>query len=187
MKQFLSSSPLATPVQILDELRLVSAFSALPPEERMFLFVSAAFGPDSVKQNLVKRYSKVLRGLILTVDGPAYQRRLIGTCATSGGDLGGQKVLFPPCGTDCQLFTVRLWTGTMEHLCGVRIPELLKWFPLVLKQLYDEDLVEEELFIEWFEEEGRTEFTRREVSDELVSSQGPVARGQARGGGWDRG
>ena len=75
----------------------------------------------------------------------------------------------------------------MEHLCGVRIPELLKWFPLVLKQLYDEDLVEEELFIEWFEEEGRTEFTRREVSDELVSSQGPVARGQARGGGWDRG
>ena len=45
----------------------------------------------------------------------------------------------------------------MEHLCAVAHPaELGKWFPLLLKQLYDEDLVDEDvracffLFIWWF-------------------------------------
>lgn len=34
----------------------------------------------------------------------------------------------------------------MEHLCAVAYPgELGKWFPLLLKQLYDEDLVDEDV------------------------------------------
>ena len=48
-------------------------------------------------------------------------------------------------------------------------------FPLLLKQLYDEEVVEEEVFLEWAEEEGPTEFTRREVSEEMVE----VLRGEA--------
>lgn len=36
--------------------------------------------------------------------------------------------------------------GVMEHLCAVAHPaELGKWFPLLLKQLYDEDLVDEDV------------------------------------------
>lgn len=105
MQTFLASNPSATPQQVLDELRMVSTFSALPVEDRMFLFVRAAFGPDAAKANAVAKHKAVLKGLILSVDAEAYQRRLI---------------------------------GVMEHHCAVAYPEQAKWFPLLLKQLYDE-------------------------------------------------
>ncbi len=135
--QFLVTNPEATAQQVLDEVRMISTFSALPVEDRLFLFVQAAFGPDCAKQNLVAKHKAVLRGLILSVDAEAYQRRLI---------------------------------GVTEHLCAVTHPDLRKWFPLLLKQLYDEDLVDEEVFLEWAEEEGPTEFTRRGVSADMVEA-----------------
>lgn len=126
---------------------MVSTFSALPVEERMFLFVQSAFEPDCAKQNTIGKYKQVLQGLILQVDAEAYQRRLI---------------------------------GVMEQLCAVKYPELQKWFPLLLKQLYDEDIVEEEVFLEWYEEGEeddddsetghRSEYTRRDVTDEMVEA-----------------
>lgn len=39
--------------------------------------------------------------------------------------------------------------AAMEWLCGVRYPALVRWFPALLKHLYDEDLVEEEDFFAW--------------------------------------
>jgi hypothetical protein len=36
----------------------------------------------------------------------------------------------------------------MEWFCGTRIPALKKFFPVVLKQLYEEELVEEEVRIQ---------------------------------------
>jgi hypothetical protein len=86
-------------------------------------------------------WQAVLSGLLLDVDRPAYQRRLI---------------------------------GTLEHLCAVRFPELLKWFPVLLKQAYDTDLLDEEICLEWAEEEGRTEFTCPEVTDEQVGGGGAL-------------
>jgi translation initiation factor 5 len=143
LEQYLSTHPEATAAQVLDEVRMIATFSALPIEDRLFLFVQAAFGPDAAKQNVVGKHVKVLKGLILSVDAEAYQRRLI---------------------------------GVMEHLCAVTHKEtLLKMFPLILKQLYDEEVVEEEVFLEWAEEEGPTEFTRREVSEDMVE----VLRGEA--------
>ena len=143
LEQYLSTHPEATAAQVLDEVRMIATFSALPIEDRLFLFVQAAFGPDAAKQNVVGKYEKVLKGLILSVDAEAYQRRLI---------------------------------GVMEHLSAVTHREtLLKMFPLLLKQLYDEEVVEEKVFLEWAEEEGPTAFTRREVSEEMVE----VLRGEA--------
>ncbi|GAB5030833.1 translation initiation factor 5 [Nannochloropsis oceanica] len=143
LEQFLSAHPEATAAQVLDEVRMIATFSALPIEDRLFLFVQAAFGPDAAKQNMVGKHVKVLKGLILNVDAEAYQRRLI---------------------------------GVIEHLCAVTHKEtLLKMFPLLLKQLYDEEVVDEEVFLEWAEEEGPTEFTRREVSEEMVE----MLRGEA--------
>jgi hypothetical protein len=90
-------------------------------------------------------HQEVLRGLILGVDVPAYQRRLI---------------------------------GALEWVAAVKYPELLKWFPVLLKQAYDADLLDEEICLEWAEEEEpRTEFTRPDVSDEQV-------RGEQSGDGW---
>jgi hypothetical protein len=40
---------------------------------------------------------------------------------------------------------------------------------VLLKQLYEEEVVDEAVFLEWDEEEGqRTEFTRRELTDDMV-------------------
>lgn len=78
METFLASNPAATTQQILDELRMVSTMSALPVEDRMYLFVRATFGPDAAKGNAVGKHKAVLKGLILSVDEAAYQRRCVG-------------------------------------------------------------------------------------------------------------
>jgi len=39
--------------------------------------------------------------------------------------------------------------GGFEWLCATRFPATRKFFPVVLKQLFDEELVEEEVFYEW--------------------------------------
>jgi len=44
-----------------------------------------------------------------------------------------------------------------EWICGARFPSLLKFFPLVLKQLFDEDIVEEEVFLAWAVDLSRNE------------------------------
>jgi len=48
-----------------------------------------------------------------------------------------------------------------EWFCGTRYPDLLRMFPVMLKQLYDEDIVEEETFYAW-----HTDLTRNEYSAE---------------------
>lgn len=77
MAAFLEGHPAATPQQVLDELRMVSTMSALPVEDRLHLFVRAAFGPDAAKGNAVGKHKAVLQGLILSVDEAAYQRRCV--------------------------------------------------------------------------------------------------------------
>jgi translation initiation factor 5 len=49
--------------------------------------------------------------------------------------------------------------AAMEWLCGVRYPSLLRWFPALLKHLYDEDLVEEDHFLAWAEEGVENEYS----------------------------
>ena len=76
--------------------------------------------------------------------------------------------------------------GTQRHLiaafewfCGTRYPSLTKLFPVVLKQLFDEELVEEEVFLAWSSDLTRNEYScddslvTYEVLEELRASAGP--------------
>jgi translation initiation factor 5 len=48
-----------------------------------------------------------------------------------------------------------------EWLCGTKFPAQVKFFPILLKQLLDEELVEEDVFLAW-----AADFTRNEYSAE---------------------
>ena len=52
--------------------------------------------------------------------------------------------------------------AAFEWFCGKRHPQLMKFFPVVLKQLFDEELVEEDVFLEW-----AGDLTRNEYSAEM--------------------
>ena len=49
--------------------------------------------------------------------------------------------------------------SAFEWFCGRRYPQLMKFFPVVLKQLFDEELVEEDVFFEWAGDLTRNEFS----------------------------
>lgn len=46
-----------------------------------------------------------------------------------------------------------------EWFCGVHVPEVQRMFPVMLKQLFDEDLVEEDVFYSWHTDYARNEFS----------------------------
>lgn len=49
--------------------------------------------------------------------------------------------------------------AAFEWLCGTKYPQLLDKFSIVLMQLYDEELVEEDVFLAWAGDNTRNEFT----------------------------
>jgi hypothetical protein len=49
--------------------------------------------------------------------------------------------------------------AAFEWLCGTRFPSKLKYFPVLLKQLLDEELVEEDVFLAWAADFTRNEYT----------------------------
>eukprot|EP00596_Hydrurales_sp_CCMP1899_P005743 CAMPEP_0119041444 /NCGR_PEP_ID=MMETSP1177-20130426/12107_1 /TAXON_ID=2985 /ORGANISM="Ochromonas sp, Strain CCMP1899" /LENGTH=423 /DNA_ID=CAMNT_0007007487 /DNA_START=288 /DNA_END=1559 /DNA_ORIENTATION=+ len=49
--------------------------------------------------------------------------------------------------------------AAFEWFCGRKYPQLMKFFPMVLKQLFDEELVEEDVFFGWAGDMTRNEFT----------------------------
>jgi translation initiation factor 5 len=49
--------------------------------------------------------------------------------------------------------------SAFEWFCGRKYPQLVKYFPVVLKQLFDEELVEEDVFFEWSADVTRNEFS----------------------------
>ena len=59
-----------------------------------------------------------------------------------------------------------------EWLCGSRFPSLLKFFPVVLKQLYEEDLIDEDVIFEWDADSIRNDFTADSsmISDETLEA-----------------
>ncbi|CAM9775328.1 unnamed protein product [Pylaiella littoralis] len=60
--------------------------------------------------------------------------------------------------------------GAFELLCQVHRPNLMGFFPVILKHLYDCDIVEEEAMLMWAGEQGRSEFTPPALSDEQVAA-----------------
>lgn len=56
------------------------------------------------------------------------------------------------------------------HATQVHRPCLMGFFPVILKHLYDADIVEEEAMLMWAGEEGRSEeYTPSSLTDEQVS------------------
>lgn len=49
--------------------------------------------------------------------------------------------------------------AAFEWLCGTRYPSLVKYFPVLLKQLLDEELVDEDTFFAWAGDFARNEFS----------------------------
>ncbi len=49
--------------------------------------------------------------------------------------------------------------AAFEWFFGVRCPQLAKYFPIVLKQLFDQDVVDEDVFIKWGSDLTRNEFS----------------------------
>jgi hypothetical protein len=49
--------------------------------------------------------------------------------------------------------------SAFEWFCGRKYSQLAKYFPVILKQLFDEELVEEDVFFEWAADVTRNEFS----------------------------
>lgn len=61
--------------------------------------------------------------------------------------------------------TQRHLIAAFEWFCGVRHPHLARMFPVVLKLLYEEELVEEDVFLSWSSDLTRNEFS---ADDSLI-------------------
>ena len=46
-----------------------------------------------------------------------------------------------------------------EWFCGARYPALIRFFPILLKELFDEEIVEEDIFFNWAADYPRNEYT----------------------------
>ena len=57
--------------------------------------------------------------------------------------------------------------GAAEELCVTKIEP--KFFPVILKQLYDEDVLAEDIILEWASD-GRSEYTPEAVDEETRAS-----------------
>ncbi|KDO20176.1 hypothetical protein SPRG_14524 [Saprolegnia parasitica CBS 223.65] len=52
-----------------------------------------------------------------------------------------------------------------EHFCAVKVPALLHSFPVILKLLYDEDILAEDTILSWSVDETRKNYAHYEVTD----------------------
>jgi translation initiation factor 5 len=49
--------------------------------------------------------------------------------------------------------------AAIEWLCSTKYPSLLPYFPVLLKHLYDEDILDEDTILAWHADFSRNEFT----------------------------
>lgn len=72
--------------------------------------------------------------------------------------------------------------AAFEWLFGTKYPSKVKFFPMALKQLMDEDLVEEDVFLEWAADYARNEFSAEssmiclDTLEELRASAAPFIK-----------
>ena len=73
--------------------------------------------------------------------------------------------------TDANKFMARHLIGAVEHMFGPsRFPDLAKAFPLVLKQLYDLDVLEEEVILDWAGQGVTYDFSPQDMTSEQVKA-----------------
>mmetsp|Transcript_2128 Transcript_2128/g.4583 ORF Transcript_2128/g.4583 Transcript_2128/m.4583 type:complete len:408 (-) Transcript_2128:149-1372(-) len=125
-KKFLLDNPDASPSAIAEKVVNEQMASGLKSQDRIHIFIRAAFTVDFFKQKQVEKHaptiSKITRGKTVM------ERHLISAC---------------------------------EFLCA----EKPKNFAVILKQLFDEEVLEEDTIFEWAGE-GRTDYTLESVDEE---------------------
>jgi hypothetical protein len=133
--------------QLLEELRSIQTLSSLPPSYRYLILLGTLFTSQCISLNEIVKYKSLLSSLLMKQKDPIQQRQLI---------------------------------AASEWLIGVRFnsssssssssSSLVRMYPVLLKQLYDEDLIEEEVLFDWFHDALRNEFTVDStiISDDIL-------------------
>lgn len=94
----------------------------------------------------------------------------IGACFTvapSAAVTNQEIIAHKPClvGLASSTIQQRHLIAAFEWFCGAHNPFLKRYFPVILKQLYDEDIVEEDVLFDWAGDMTRNEFT---ASDTII-------------------
>ena len=134
-KKFLLDNPNASPKEIAEVVTNQQMASALKSQQKVHIFVQAAFTPSFFKNKEVEKYSKAI--VAITNENRIMERHLI---------------------------------SALELFCL----DKPKNFPVLIKQLYDEDALDEVAILDWADE-GRTEFT----SDAVDEDARAALRGEA--------
>jgi hypothetical protein len=66
--------------------------------------------------------------------------------------------------------------AAVEWFCGYYKPALVKFFPALLKQLFDEEVVEEEVFLGWYQDNLNNGYSIPLVDDETLETLKATAR-----------
>ena len=126
LKKYLSENPDASPTAIAEKVVNEQMASGLKSQDRIHIYVRAAFDLDCIKQKQIEKYAPTVAKI--TQGKSVMERHLI---------------------------------SAFEGLC-VDEP---KKFAVVLKQLFDEEVLEEDTILEWAGE-GRTEYTLDVVGED---------------------
>jgi len=125
-KKFLLDNPDASPSAIAEKVVNEQMASGLKSQDRIHIFIRAAFTVDFFKQKQVEKHAPTISKI--TQGKTVMERHLISAC---------------------------------EFLCA----EKPKNFAVILKQLFDEEVLEEDTIFEWAGE-GRTDYTLESVDEE---------------------
>jgi translation initiation factor 5 len=58
--------------------------------------------------------------------------------------------------------------AAIEWFCGVRNASLIKFFPALLKVFFDEELIEEDVFLEWAADHAKNDYTINSITDAVL-------------------
>lgn len=125
-KKFLSENPDASPSTIAEKVVNEQMASGLKSQDKIHIFIRAAFTPDFFKHKQVQTWAPTIAKI--TQGKNVMERHLISAC---------------------------------ENLCA----DKPKNFAVIIKQLFDEEVLEEDTILEWAGE-GRSEYTLESVNED---------------------
>lgn len=125
-KKFLADNPGATASAIAEKVANEQMASGLKSQDKIHIFICAAFTPDFFKHKQVEKHASAISKI--TQGKPVMERHLISAC---------------------------------EGLCA----DKPKNFAVLIKQLFDEEVLEEDTILEWAGE-GRTDYTLDSVDED---------------------
>ncbi|KAL3793792.1 hypothetical protein ACHAW5_009579 [Stephanodiscus triporus] len=125
-KKYLSANPDASPSLIAEKVVNEQMASGLKSQDKIHIFIQAAFTPEFFKLKQVQTYAPTIAKI--TQGKNVMERHLISAC---------------------------------ESLCA----DKPKNFAVLIKQLFDEEVLEEDTILEWAGE-GRTEYTLESVNED---------------------